>query len=146
MSLSKDLVGKEFPSFYYEVSREKIKEFLRALNETKEVYWDKEKAKEAGFSDTPAPPTFSTAILFHGNPNFFSDIASIGVDIKRLLHMKEEYTYHEPIYPGMTVHCQSQVIDVKTGKMDMLTTKGTMHDQDGNLCMEMEMAIVIRPE
>ena len=52
MSLSKDLVGKEFPSFYYEVSREKIKEFLRALNETKEVYWDKEKAKEAGFSDT----------------------------------------------------------------------------------------------
>ena len=30
--------------------------------------------------------------------------------------------------------------------MDMLTTQGTMHDENGTLCMEMEMAIVIRPE
>lgn len=146
MSLSKDLVGREFPSFKYEVGREKMKEFLRAIGETKEIYWDREKAIAAGYKDTPAPPTFSTAVLFHGNPNFFQDIADIGVDIKKLLHMKEEYRFIKPIYPGMQLSCQSKVIDVKTGKMDMLTTQGTMHDESGTLCMEMEMAIVIRPE
>ena len=39
-------MGKEFPSFHYEVSREKVREFLRALNEEKEIYWDQDKAKQ----------------------------------------------------------------------------------------------------
>ena len=95
MSLSKDLVGREFPSFKYEVGREKVKEFLRAIGETKEIYWDREKAIAAGYKDTPAPPTFSTAVLFHGNPNFFQDIADIGVDIKKAAAYEGRVSLHK---------------------------------------------------
>jgi acyl dehydratase len=43
--------------------------------------------------------------------------------------MKEEYTYLEPIYPGTTVSCQVEVIDVKVGKMNMVTFKNTYSDR-----------------
>ncbi|HMW62104.1 MAG TPA: MaoC family dehydratase N-terminal domain-containing protein, partial [Leptospiraceae bacterium] len=67
-------------------------------------------------------------------------------DISRLLHMKEEYTYLKPVYPGTTIHAAGKVIDVKTGKMDMVTFKTTYANEKGEPCILAEMAIVIRPE
>jgi acyl dehydratase len=71
-------------------------------------------------------------------------MTSFGIDIKRLLHLKEEYTYLKPLYPGK-VWAQSEVVDVKTGKMDMVTFRTTYHNSKDEPIIQAEMAIVIRP-
>lgn len=147
MAISKDLAGKKLPSYQYTVERGKVREFCLAIGETNPVYLDVDAAKQAGFADTPIPPTFQTAFVFWGwgFEKFWKDLSDLGIDTNRLLHMKEDYTYIKPIYPGTTITAQGEISDVKTGKMDMITFKTVYSDASGP-CIEAEMAIVIRPE
>lgn len=146
MALSKDIVGKKLDSYQFTVERGKVKEFCRAIGETNPIYTDPAEAKKAGFQDTPIPPTMQTTFQFWGYPKIWDDMKGMGIDISRLLHMKEEYTYLKPVYPGTTIHAAGEVIDVKTGKMDMVTFKTTYANEKGEPCILAEMAIVIRPE
>ena len=54
-----DAIGKTYPAFEYEVGKEKIREYARAVGEDNPVYFDREQAKAAGFRDVPAPPMFA---------------------------------------------------------------------------------------
>ncbi|HRP69520.1 MAG TPA: MaoC family dehydratase N-terminal domain-containing protein [Turneriella sp.] len=145
--LSKDIVGRKMDPFTFTIERGKVKEFLLAIGEKNAIYWDTAVAKAEGYTDTPIPLTFQTAFTFWGyGEKFWKDMDDFGIDTKRLLHMKEEYTYLHPIYPGDTVHCNVEVVDVKVGKMNMVTFKNTMNDGKGKTFIEAEMAIVIRPE
>lgn len=146
MALSKDIVGKKLDPYTFVVERGKVQEFCIAIGEENPIYRDPEAAKKAGFEDTPIPPTFQTAFQFWGYPKIWKDMESMGIDINRLLHLKEEYTYLQPIYPGTEIHAVGEVSDVKTGKMDMVTFKTVYKDAQGQPCIEAEMAIVIRPE
>lgn len=146
MALSKDIVGRKLDSYKFTVERGKVKEFCKAIGETNPIYLDPAEAKKAGFEDTPIPPTFQTTFMFWGYPKIWDDMKDMGIDISRLLHMKEEYRYLKPVYPGTTVSAAGEVVDVKTGKMDMVTFKTTYTDEKGQPCIEAEMAIVIRPE
>lgn len=146
MALSKDIVGRKLDSYKFTVERGKVREFCKAIGETNPIYLDPAEAKKAGFEDTPIPPTFQTTFMFWGYPKIWDDMKDMGIDVGRLLHMKEEYTYLKPVYPGVTVSAAGEVIDVKTGKMDMVTFKTTYSNEKGEPCIEAEMAIVIRPE
>lgn len=145
-ALSKDLIGKKLDPYTFTVERGKIKEFCKAIGETNPIYLDPAAAKAAGFADTPIPPTFQTTFMFWGYPKIWDDMRSVGIDTNRLLHMKEEYTYHKPLYPGVEVHAQPEISDVKVGKMDMVTFRSVMKNEKGETLIEAEMAIVIRPE
>lgn len=143
-TISKDAIGKKLDKFEYVVERGKVKEFCLAIGETDPIYWDLEAAKKAGYPDTPVPPTFQTVIQFWGYPKLWDDMVAMGIDIKRLLHFKEEYTYLKPIYPGK-YWAQTEIVDVKTGKMDMVTFRTTYCNEKDEPCIQAEMAIVIRP-
>jgi len=146
MPLSKDILGRKLDAYKFTVERGKVKEFCKAIGETNPIYLDQAEAKKAGFDDTPIPPTFQTTFQFWGYPKIWDDMRAMGLDTARLLHMKEEYTYLKPIYPGTTISAQGEVADVKTGKMDMVTFKTTYFNEKNEACIEAEMAIVIRPE
>ncbi|MBX7056676.1 MAG: MaoC family dehydratase N-terminal domain-containing protein [Leptospirales bacterium] len=146
IALSKDIIGKKLDPYAFTVERGKIREFCQAIGETNPIYLDAAAAKAAGYLDTPAPPTFQTTFMFWGYPKIWDDMRSVGIDTARLLHMKEEYTYHKPVYPGTTVHAQPEIVDVKVGKMDMVTFRSVYKDEKGETLIEAEMAIVIRPE
>ncbi|MCB1325442.1 MAG: MaoC family dehydratase N-terminal domain-containing protein [Spirochaetales bacterium] len=143
--LSKDIVGTKLDRYQYAVERGKVQEFCKAIGETNPIYTDVEAAKKEGFKDTPIPPTFQTAFMFWGYPKIWEDMRSLGVDTDRLLHMKEEYNYLKPLYPGTTITAQAEVSDVKIGKMNMVTFRSVYSDESGAPCIEAEMAIVIRP-
>jgi acyl dehydratase len=144
--LSKDIIGTKLDPYTFVVERGKVQEFCKAIGETNPIYLDPEAAKAAGFADTPIPPTFQTAFQFWGYPKIWDDMTAMGIDTSRLLHMKEEYTYLKPIYPGTTIHAEGAVSDVKIGKMNMVTFKSTYKNEKGEACIEAEMGIVIRPE
>ncbi len=146
VELSKDIIGTSSEPFKFLVERGKIKEFCLAIGESDPIYLDVQAAQKAGFEDTPVPPTFPTVFTFWGNPDSFKDMQEMGVNVERLLHMKQQYRYFRPIYPATELHCSRQVTDVKKSKMmDMVTFESLYKDEKGNLFLEEEMTIVIRP-
>lgn len=145
-TLSKDLIGKKLDRFEFTVERGKIKEFCLAIGENSPIYFHLEEAKKAGYEDIPAPLTFPTVIIFWGYPKIWKDMEDLGIDLSRILHLKEEYTYHRILYPG-EVWAQSEISDVKTGKMDMISFKTTIYSKNDNQpIISGEMAIVVRPQ
>ncbi|MDH5656680.1 MAG: MaoC family dehydratase N-terminal domain-containing protein, partial [Spirochaetia bacterium] len=145
MDLSKDIIGHKLNPLPFTVERGKLREFCLAIGETNPIYTDPEAARSEGFRDTPVPPTFQTVFVFWGYPEIWNDMKSLGIDVERLLHMKEQYHYHHPVYPGDEITPEGSVEDVKTGKMDMVTFHTVYKNQEGQTCIEARMSIVLRP-
>ena len=146
MELSKELIGKKLSSYTFDVERGKVAEFLAAIGEQNPLYHDPAVAREMGYSDTPVPPTFTTGIQFWGYKELWNDMRAMGIDTDRLLHMKEEYSYFKPIYPGTTIHASGEVAEVKTGKLEIVAFKTRYLLPDGECAIEAHMTILIRPE
>ncbi len=146
MELSKELAGKKLREYSFTVERGKIREFCEAIGETNPLYLDEITAKEAGYSDTPAPPTFTTVLQFWGYKELWSDMQEMGIDTDRLLHAKEEYIYNHPIYPGDKITADGVVDDIKVGKMSMIVFRTVYRNQNNQDCVESKFSIIIRPQ
>jgi hypothetical protein len=71
--------GKSFPAFEYEVGKEKIGEFARAIGVDNQVFFDREHARAAGFRDVAAPPMFAVVYCAGAMaPAIFDD--EVGID------------------------------------------------------------------
>jgi acyl dehydratase len=144
--LSKDIIGKKMDPFKVTIERGKIREFCLAIQDNNPLFLDQEYAKSKGYKDTPAPLTFCSSFVFWGYPKLWDDMESLGIDTGRLLHMREDYSYERPMYPGETITCSMEVLDVKTGKMDMVTFKTVMSDSEKKPVLTAKMSIIMRPE
>jgi len=57
-------VGKETPSWTYEVTTTSVRAFARGVGYTDPVYFDVEAARRAGYRNLPAPPTYLGTPVF----------------------------------------------------------------------------------
>lgn len=144
MALDMSYKGKEFPSYIFKVEHSKIKELCGAIGDDNPVYFDSDAAKEAGYKDCPAPLTFGTLMSFWGYPEIWSRMTEIGIDIKRLLHAKEEYEYLEMIYPGDELEGTVSVDSLRDGKMQMACFKTTFK-RAGQDVLIAKMTIMVPP-
>ena len=97
--MNADAQGKTFPDFEYEVGREKIREYAQAVGEDNPVYFDRERAKEAGFRDIPAPPMF--AVVYAGGavgPAIFDP--DVGINFAMMVHGGQEFVWGEAVCSG----------------------------------------------
>ena len=51
-------IGKESPTWTYEVTTTSVRAFARGVGYTDPVFYDIEAAKKAGYRSLPAPPTY----------------------------------------------------------------------------------------
>lgn len=145
MALDMSYKGKEFPSYTFTVERSKIKELNLAIGDNNPVFFDKEAATKEGYEDTPAPLTFGTLMSFWGYPEIWDKMVEMGIDIKRLLHAKEEYEYTAPVYPGDVLECTVGVDALRDGRMQMACFK-TTYKRDGETVLVAKMTIMVPPE
>ena len=110
----KSKIGHSFAPFTIEVQRNKIAELTTAIGDDNPVYHNQEAARAAGFQDVPISPTTPTMFRFWGASQSSNDMASLGIDVRRILHGEEEYQYLAPIYPNDVLTGSSTVIDCKS--------------------------------
>ncbi|MBN2284580.1 MAG: MaoC family dehydratase N-terminal domain-containing protein [Deltaproteobacteria bacterium] len=128
--------GTEYSPLVWEVERGKIREMVGAIGDPNPVYRDKKKAVEAGYKDSPAPPTFLTVpMMWAGEmPNIINDLK---INFMMVLHGEEEYEYYQPIYPGDVISGTPKIISMeektsKSGsKMDLVTVEVLYTNQRG---------------
>lgn len=145
MPLNKALIGKEYPpSSPYEVGREKIREFAQAIGDPNPVYVDEVAAKEAGYADIIAPPTFLTVLNFKYSPQVIGD-PELGLDYSRVVHGEQEYVVHTPVVPGMRLVGKATLADVfAKGRNEFMIVEADIETTEGTKVATARSTIVSR--
>lgn len=87
------------PTAPFQVGREKIREFARAIGERSAVCLDPEAARAAGHPDVVAPPTFTVTFTMPVIEAFLRD-PDLDWDYARMVHGDQSIVLHRPIHGG----------------------------------------------
>jgi len=87
-----------FPD-YFEVGREKIREFARAVKDDHPAHFDEAAAAEAGHPGLMASLTFLAVAGRQVQLEIF-DKFDLPINIARVLHRDQKFTFHRPIVAG----------------------------------------------
>ena len=146
----KSKIGHSFAPFTAEVQRNKIHELTSAIGDNNPVYHSREDAQAAGFPDVPISPTTPTTFTFWGARQQGNNLASLGINVARILHGEEEYEYLAPIYPNDVLTGTTTVVDGKTRRgsdgssMDIITTETRYTNQHNQPVLNTRSTVVIR--
>ena len=131
MPVNQAAIGKQFPAFAYEVGKEKIAEYARAVGEDNPVYFDRDKAREAGFRDVPAPPMF--AVVYSSGavaPAIFDP--DVGINLAMMVHGGQEFVWGEPVVAGDVITTETNVKDISEKRgMGFYVFESVSRNQDG---------------
>jgi len=130
-------IGSQSPPWDYEVTSTSVRAFARGVGYTDQVYFDRERAREAGYADLPAPTTYLGTPVFI--PGRCSDTFSAPVDgqpsvehgLTGLLDGGTETQYHGPIVAGDVLEARTTLANLKVttskslGKMLVVTMETT---------------------
>lgn len=144
--IDKKWVGHELRPAVLGISRERLRFFAKAIGETDPVYTDEAAARDAGYADLPAPPTFLLATeLDAGHTEQL--LADLDVPIARILHGEQSHTYHHPVCAGDTITLSSRISDIydkKGGALEFVVKTAQLRNQHDTLVMEMRSVMVVR--
>jgi acyl dehydratase len=132
MSLDQSFVGRSWPPTEpYQVGREKIREFARAIGATDAEYHDPAAARATGYADVVAPPTFPVVITMAASRQIVDD-PELGVDYSRVVHGDQKFVYTRPVVAGDTLVCVNSVDEITSrGGHDFLTTRTEVTTETG---------------
>lgn len=134
MPLNPDYVGRTFPpTAAYAVSREKIAEFATAIGETNPACRDPEAARELGYPDVVAPPTFAVVVTFPATSRAVAD-PGLGLDYGRVVHGGQRFVHERPISAGDSLTVTVRIDNIRaSGGHQMVTTKSEVVTTQGEL-------------
>lgn len=143
--MNPDLIDRKFaPTASYQVGREKVREFARAVFATSPLHHDAEAARAAGFSDVVAPPTFAIIIAEATLQQLLAE-PDAGIDFSRVVHGDQRFTYSRPIVAGDELTASLRVTSIKTlGGNSMVTSESAITDADGAHVVTSSSTLVIR--
>lgn len=145
MPVNPDLQGRSYPPTPpYLVGREKVREFARAVLATSPLNLDPDAARDAGYADVVAPPTFATVIQDATLQQLLSDEGA-GVDFSRVVHGDQRFTFSRPIVAGDELTATMTVTSVKTlGGHAMVTAESSIADASGAHVVTAASTLVVR--
>jgi acyl dehydratase len=140
-----ELVGRAFaPTDPYQVGREKVREFARAVFATSPLHHDPEAARLAGYPDVVAPTTFAVVMQEITLAQMLAEPDS-GIDFDRVVHGDQSFSFSRPIVAGDELTARLAVTTIKKlGAHSMLTFESTVIDADGGHVVTALSTIVVR--
>lgn len=144
--IDKKWIGHELPASVLPIERSRLQFFAKAIGETDPVYTDAAAARDAGYPDLPAPPTFLFAAELDsgGSDQLLTDLQ---IPLSKLLHGEQSFSYHRPACVGDTVTVRSTVSDIydkKNGALEFVVKTSRATNQRDELVAELRTVIVCR--
>jgi acyl dehydratase len=126
-----EAIGKSYPPFEYEVGKEKIGEYARAVGEGNPVYFDRAAATDAGFRDVVAPPMFAVVYSW-GSVAMAAVDPALDMNLAMLVHGGQEFAWGEPVCSGDVISTATSVKDIsEKGGMAFYVFESVSTNQDG---------------
>ncbi|WP_225726849.1 MULTISPECIES: fused (3R)-hydroxyacyl-ACP dehydratase subunits HadA/HadB [unclassified Nocardia] len=96
---ARSIVGRRYRvNEEYEVGREKIREYARAVRDEHPVHWNEFEAAAYGYRGLLAPPTFTC--LLSGAVQKMLAAMLTGYDLSSAVQTDQVFNYHQPIVAG----------------------------------------------
>lgn len=140
-------VGRSFAPVKAHVEPGRLRNFLNAIGEGNLVYRDVEASEVAGYSRPPIPPTYLFCLEMMDAERPFEFIEALNIDLARVLHGEQRFTYRAPVTIGDTLTFQSyvsHVIDKKDGALTFVTVEAKVTNQHGLHVADAVRTIVVR--
>jgi acyl dehydratase len=134
--------GPETP---YEVSRVKIAEFAEAIGDPNPAYRDRGAARQAGYPDVIAPPTFGVVVALPASIAAAQD-AFPGPGPPIVVHVEQRFEYARPICAGDVLHVESAVTSIREMRRSVVvTTRTEIRTLDGGHICTANMTLATVP-
>jgi acyl dehydratase len=132
VALNTDFVGRVYgPGEPYEVSRVKIADFADAIGEPSELCRNAEAARQAGYPDVIAPPTFAV-VLSMASARVVNDDPGLGLDYSMVVHGEQSFAHSRPLHAGDMVVATTTIESIKAvGALSMMVTSTALSTTDG---------------
>lgn len=100
MSIAANIIGTHYryPD-YFEVGREKVREFSQAVKDDHPAHFDEAAARECGYDNLIAPLTFLAVAGRRVQLELF-DKFDVPINLERVLHRDQKLIFHRPIVVG----------------------------------------------
>ncbi|HSW18340.1 MAG TPA: MaoC family dehydratase N-terminal domain-containing protein [Ramlibacter sp.] len=144
--INKKWIGNELPAAQLPIERSRLRFFAKAIGETDPVYTDVAAARDAGYPDLPAPPTFLFAAELDSGA-LERMLEQLQIPIAKLLHGEQSFTYHRAACVGDTVTVRSRIEDIydkKNGALEFVVKTSHATNQQGELVAELRSVLVCR--
>jgi acyl dehydratase len=124
-----------YPDFY-EVGREKVREYAVAVKNDDPSYHDEDAAAKLGHATLPAPLTFISVFGYQAQTAFFAD-ANIGIQDEQIVQVDQEIKFLRPIHAGDRLYCDVSVHSIrKAHGTDIIVTKNIITNDKGEAVQE----------
>ena len=132
MAIAEEIIGTHYryPD-YFEVDREKIREFARAVKDDHPAHYSEDAAKEYGYEALIAPLTFLAVAGRRVQLELFNQF-DVPINMERVLHRDQKITFYRPIVAGDKLYFDSYLDSVTESHGAVVTEiRGEVTDADG---------------
>lgn len=121
---------------YYEVGREKIREYAAAVKNEDGAYFDEDAAGDLGHDAILAPMTFTSIFGYQAQMVFFAH-ANIRIEDEKVIHAEQRFKYLRPIKAGDKLYCHLRIDSLRQAfGADVLVLRSRITNQDGHTVQE----------
>jgi hypothetical protein len=131
------LVGLHFryPD-YYEVGREKLREYAVAVKNDDAAYYDETVAAELGHDALLAPLTFISVFGYQAQTAFFAS-ANVDIEDEKIVQVDQELKFLRPIKAGDRLYCDVTLHSIRQAHgTDIIVTKNIISNEAGEVVQE----------
>ncbi|MGZ6780649.1 MAG: FAS1-like dehydratase domain-containing protein, partial [Mycobacterium sp.] len=132
MAIAEDIIGTHYryPD-YFEVGREKIREFALAVKDDHPAHFDEAAANEIGYDTVVASLTFLAVAGRKVQLEIFEQF-NVPINLERVLHRDQKITFHRPIVAGDKLFFDSYLDSVIEAHGTVVTeVRGEVTDAEG---------------
>ncbi|MGQ4616001.1 fused (3R)-hydroxyacyl-ACP dehydratase subunits HadA/HadB [Nocardia sp. R7R-8] len=141
------MVGRRYRSGYlYEVAREKLREYARAVRNHHPAHWSEDGAADFGYHSLVAPPTFGAVPGYLAYAEVFDTILP-GYDLSRTIQTDQMIEFHRPLLAGDRIGfdmCLDSFRHAFGG--DLIVLRQTIVDQDDRPVLTSRTSLVGRAD
>ncbi len=131
MAIDTKFIGKTYPSYTYDVGKEKIKEYAKAIKNPDPHYVDEAFAKKSKYGAIIAPPTFAVVFGAYLIEPVFLD-KELNLNMAMLVHGEQELEFFEVVKAGDSITTAAKISDIKSKeKLDIITIELNSKNQHG---------------
>lgn len=142
--IDRSWIGAATAPFVVEVEKGEIRRFCEALGEQNRLFLDEAHARERGFRNVVAPPTFPVTFR---PPRRQPWLAAL--DEGRILAGEQAFLYARPIVAGDILHCNLHLLDIeekrgRSGVMHLFQQELRAADGNGDIVVRNRRVVVYR--
>ena len=137
MPLTTDIVGMHYryPD-YYEVEREKVREYAVAVQNDDTFFLQEDAAAEIGYKGLLAPLTFICVFGYQAQLAFFNH-AGIAVSDQQIVQVDQVLKFSKPIVAGDKLYCDVWVESMREAHgTQIIVTKNIVTNEAGDVVQE----------